>query len=71
MAVLIKMDDGGPVVFCQERIGRRGTTISVHKFRTMCVDAEAKVDALIEANGGKALLFKMEHNPVPRASRRS
>lgn len=63
VAVLIKMDDGGPVFFCQERVGRRGATISVHKFRTMCVDAEAKVDALIEANGGKALLFKMEHDP--------
>lgn len=63
VALLIKMDDGGPVFFCQDRIGRRGTTITVHKFRTMCVDAEAKVDALIDANGGKALLFKMEDDP--------
>lgn len=63
VAVLIKRDDGGPVFFRQDRIGRRGTTSNVHKFRTMCVDAEAKVDALIEANGGKALLFKMEDDP--------
>lgn len=63
VAMLIKKDDGGPVFFRQDRIGRRGTTISVHKFRTMCVDAEAKVDALIDANGGKALLFKLKDDP--------
>ncbi|WP_415630916.1 sugar transferase [Propionibacterium sp.] len=63
VAGLIKRDDGGPVFFRQDRIGLRGTTITVHKFRTMCVDAEAKIDALIDANGGKALLFKMENDP--------
>lgn len=63
VAALIKIDDGGPVFFRQDRIGLRGTTISVHKFRTMCVDAESKIDALIDANGGKALLFKMEEDP--------
>ncbi|MFT8396649.1 sugar transferase [Propionibacterium sp.] len=63
VAVLIKMDDGGPVFLRQERIGRRGTMIRVHKFRTMCVDAESKIDALIAANGGTALLFKMADDP--------
>lgn len=63
VAVLIKMDDGGPVFFRQDRIGLCGTTICVHKFRTMCVDAEAKIDALIDANGGNALLFKLEDDP--------
>lgn len=63
VAILIKMDDGGPVFFRQQRIGLRGQPIIVHKFRTMVVDAEAKIDKLIEAQGGHALLFKMEDDP--------
>lgn len=63
VAVLIKLDDGGPVLFRQERIGLRGRPFTIHKFRTMCVDAEAKIDALIAANGGTALLFKLEDDP--------
>lgn len=63
IAVLIKHDDGGPVFFRQQRVGRYGEPFTIHKFRTMCVDAEAKIDALIAANGGAALLFKLEDDP--------
>lgn len=63
IAALIKLDDGGPVFFRQERVGRYGEPFTIHKFRTMCVDAEAKIDALIAASGGGALLFKLEDDP--------
>ncbi len=63
VAILIKAEDGGPVLFRQERIGARGTPFIVHKFRTMCVDAEARIDAMIAAAGGRALLFKVEDDP--------
>lgn len=63
IALLIKRDDGGPFMFRQQRIGRNGEPFIIHKFRTMCTDAEAKVDALIAANGGRALLFKVEDDP--------
>ena len=63
VAILIKLDDRGPVFFRQERVGRFGEPFTIHKFRTMCVDAEAKIDALIQANGGAALLFKLEDDP--------
>ncbi len=63
VALAIKLDDGGPVFFKQERVGQRGRPFKVHKFRTMVVDAEAKIDELIKENGGKALLFKMENDP--------
>lgn len=39
-ALLIKLEDGGPVFFNQERVGRFGATFNVHKFRSMRVDAE-------------------------------
>lgn len=38
----IKFDSPGPVFFRQERIGRFGKNFRIFKFRTMCLDAEAK-----------------------------
>lgn len=63
IAILIKQDDGGPVFFRQQRVGRYGEPFTIHKFRTMCIDAEERIDALIAANGGAALLFKLEDDP--------
>ena len=39
-ALLIKLSDGGPVFFRQERATLNGKTFRIHKFRTMIVDAE-------------------------------
>ncbi|MBL1217095.1 MAG: hypothetical protein D8M59_06315 [Planctomycetes bacterium] len=36
---LVKLDDGGPVFFCQDRIGRGGRHFTVYKIRSMRVDA--------------------------------
>lgn len=63
VALLIKREDGGPIMFRQERIGARGKPFVIHKFRTMCIDAESRIDAMIAANGGSALLFKAENDP--------
>jgi lipopolysaccharide/colanic/teichoic acid biosynthesis glycosyltransferase len=46
LAALVKLEDGGPVFFAQERVGKDGRTFSVLKFRSMVPDAEAKVGAL-------------------------
>jgi sugar transferase (PEP-CTERM system associated) len=42
VAVLIKLDSKGPVLFAQERVGKNGKTIRILKFRSMMVDAEEK-----------------------------
>lgn len=39
-AVAIKLEDGGPVLYCQERIGREGRPFTLYKFRSMREDAE-------------------------------
>jgi sugar transferase (PEP-CTERM system associated) len=39
-AVLIKIDSKGPVIFSQERVGEKGKSFRVHKFRSMVQDAE-------------------------------
>ena len=41
VAVWVKLDSRGPVMFRQERVGRFGRTFRIHKFRTMRVDAPA------------------------------
>ena len=41
IAALIKIEDGGPVFFSQERVGCRGRRFEALKFRSMIVDAEA------------------------------
>jgi lipopolysaccharide/colanic/teichoic acid biosynthesis glycosyltransferase len=42
IAALIKIEDGGPVFFSQERVGRNGRRFEALKFRSMIVDAEAR-----------------------------
>ncbi len=42
LATLIKVEDGGPVFFSQERVGRGGRRFEALKFRSMIVDAEAR-----------------------------
>lgn len=42
IATLIKLQDGGPVFFSQERVGLNGRAFRALKFRSMAVDAEAK-----------------------------
>ena len=40
IAVLIKLESEGPVLFKQERLGLHGKVFTIYKFRTMCVGAE-------------------------------
>jgi rhamnosyl/mannosyltransferase len=46
LSTLIKIEDGGPVFFTQERVGRGGRTFRALKFRSMIPDAEAEVGAV-------------------------
>jgi sugar transferase (PEP-CTERM system associated) len=45
-ALLIKIDSPGPVFYTQERVGRRGKTFRIVKFRSMRVDAESSGGAI-------------------------
>lgn len=46
VAAAIKLEDGGPVFFTQDRVGEQGRIFTVLKFRSMVVNAESKVGAL-------------------------
>jgi lipopolysaccharide/colanic/teichoic acid biosynthesis glycosyltransferase len=51
IAAAVKLEDGGPVFFAQERVGKGGRVFRVLKFRSMIPDAERKVGALQASHG--------------------
>lgn len=63
LALAVKVGDRGPVFFKQVRVGRNGKLFRCVKFRTMVVDAEAKLAELEKANERNGPLFKMERDP--------
>ncbi|VXB66827.1 Undecaprenyl-phosphate galactose phosphotransferase, WbaP/exopolysaccharide biosynthesis polyprenyl glycosylphosphotransferase [Citricoccus sp. K5] len=62
-ALAVKIDDPGPAFFHQERVGKNGERFHMHKFRSMVVDAEARLAKLQEQNEGAGVLFKMKDDP--------
>lgn len=64
-ALAIRLHDGGPVLFRQQRVGRNGELFDCFKFRSMVVDADAMVDAVAaqNRNGADHVLFKAENDP--------
>lgn len=70
IALLIKRDSPGPVFFRQVRVGRDGREFTIFKFRTMRVDAEARLRDLVELNEYDSVMFKMRNDPrVTRTGR--
>lgn len=63
VAALIKLEDGGPVFFRQERIGAHGTRFKMIKFRSMVVDAEQRKDSIEGGNDTNSVLFKVKADP--------
>lgn len=47
IALLIKLESRGPVIFSQERVGKRGKKFKCYKFRTMYEDAEERLEKLL------------------------
>lgn len=63
IAIAIVADDGRPVFFTQTRVGARGRTFRMVKFRSMRRDAEAIKAQLMDQDEGAGVLFKMKDDP--------
>ncbi|MGN7253307.1 sugar transferase [Arthrobacter sp. SAFR-014] len=63
IAILIKMDSRGPVLFRQDRVGIEGRHFGMLKFRSMVVDAEERLTELAHHNEGNGVLFKIKNDP--------
>lgn len=64
VALAVYLDDphGSPLFF-QERVGRRGRTFRMVKFRSMYVDAEDRLESLMSANEKDGPVFKIREDP--------
>lgn len=51
VALLIKLDSKGPIIFKQERLGKKGKVFKIWKFRSMCVGAEKKGSGVYSFKG--------------------
>lgn len=64
IALIIFIDDPhGSPIFTQTRCGRDGKEFKFYKFRSMCVNAEEKLDELLDQNEMEGPAFKMENDP--------
>ena len=63
VAIIIRVDDPGPIFFSQVRSGRNGRKFRMHKFRSMVVDAEKLKAKLMAHNEMDGPVFKIKHDP--------
>jgi lipopolysaccharide/colanic/teichoic acid biosynthesis glycosyltransferase len=66
-ALMIRAVDPGPVIYAQEREGLNGRKIRILKLRTMYVDSEERLDALLAADPAAArewaISYKLKNDP--------
>jgi exopolysaccharide biosynthesis polyprenyl glycosylphosphotransferase len=63
IALSIKLDSPGPVLFGQERVGQGGKHFTCYKFRSMTADAEERKKLLRDLNEADGPLFKIKDDP--------
>ena len=72
LALAIKLEDGGPVFFAQQRVGRHGRLFNALKFRSMIPDAEAGVGPVQSGQHEIDVRGQVQHklpDGVPRRQR--
>jgi exopolysaccharide biosynthesis polyprenyl glycosylphosphotransferase len=70
VALAVKLDSPGPVLFRQRRVGQNGREFWLYKFRSMFVDAEARRAELLHRNEMDGPAFKISDDPrVTRVGR--
>jgi lipopolysaccharide/colanic/teichoic acid biosynthesis glycosyltransferase len=64
VALIIRLEDGGPALFWQQRVGQWGRVFRFPKFRSMVVDAEKVRKSLLAKNQhGEGITFKLKRDP--------
>lgn len=69
IAIAVRLTSNGPALFRQTRIGQYGAPFTIYKFRTMHVDAEEKLLALMAEHGIDPSQSYWKFDPDPRVTR--
>ena len=62
LAIAVRTD-GGPIFYCQRRVGKHGKTFSMIKFRSMGLNADHRQAEFADRNQGSGPLFKLHQDP--------
>lgn len=63
VAIVIKIESKGPIIFSQKRIGLNGQEFKMYKFRSMVVNAEELKEKLVKKNEMSGPMFKIKDDP--------
>ncbi|MEM1176799.1 MAG: sugar transferase [Acidobacteriota bacterium] len=63
VALIVKLDSPGPILVGQRRVGKKGVTFTMWKFRSMHINAEQLLDGLQDDNEAGGVIFKMKRDP--------
>lgn len=63
VAILIKLEDGGPILYSSARVGENGRLFFMHKFRSMVTNADKLQDTVNQKDENGKLLFKYANDP--------
>ncbi|ARW20159.1 UDP-glucose:undecaprenyl-phosphate glucose-1-phosphate transferase [Pediococcus pentosaceus] len=63
VSLAIKAEDRGPIFYSQVRLGKGQRPFKMYKFRSMIVDADKKIEKLLEQNEVEGAMFKMKEDP--------
>ena len=63
VAIPLKLESPGPLIFKQKRVGLDGRIFYIHKLRSMYIDAEERKKELMAQNEMNGLMFKMQDDP--------
>ena len=70
IAILIKLDSAGPIIYRQQRVGENGKLFWMFKFRTMVPDADEHLDEVVQTTSAGDILHKVKDDPrVTRVGR--
>jgi len=63
IALAIRLDSSGPVIYSQTRVGKNGKPFAIYKFRSMVQDAEDRKEEIAALNEATGPLFKVRDDP--------
>jgi exopolysaccharide biosynthesis polyprenyl glycosylphosphotransferase len=63
IAIAVKLDSKGPVLYCADRVGFKGRRFRFYKFRTMVQDADGLKEKLRQLNEREGPFFKITNDP--------